>query len=285
MRIKTAARRFGRHMRRFRYARKARMVWGRKASLHASSPAAATRYVLWHPELDTFSIRLANADEVLEGLAKALSIPACTLAGFAAELLFDEAITARLPHHMVYRNRHDGRRTENLLGRQVPKYVVARALKPRMIVETGVKDGYGSMALLRALEHNRSEGAHGELVSFDLNPIAGRAVPDHLMANWEFVPRPSAVMSHFLNGRQVDFLVSDSSPDYACVAAEVQTALSAGAPRIVVLGNAAWNPAIRDAEYVGYAKSLHACCLTPDNTLYGPQAIDVAVFHRTEAAS
>jgi hypothetical protein len=282
LRVANAVRTFGRRTaRRFRMVRKARKVWGPTASLRPASMTAGVRYVLWHPELDTYSIALANPDAVLECISAATDVPVDRVRVFCDELLYDTAIANHLPRHMVRRNTRG--ETENLLGRHVPKYVIVRATKPGLIVETGVKDGYGSLALLTALARNRAEGAPGALLSFDKNPVSGHAVPRSLRAHWEFVPRLSAEMAQFLRAREVGLLVSDSSPDYACVATEVQTAVSAGAPQIFVLANAAWNSAVRDAEIASYTKSLYAFPLISKDPFFRPQLVDLAVFRRSAA--
>jgi Methyltransferase domain len=65
-------------------------------------------------------------------------------------------------------------------------YVLARALRPQVVVETGVANGVTSSFLLQALELN---GA-GELHSIDLPPpgtdpaLVGRLVPAELRGRW-----------------------------------------------------------------------------------------------------
>jgi hypothetical protein len=68
-------------------------------------------------------------------------------------------------------------------GKRLGWYALARALKPRLIVETGVHDGLSSLLLLRALERNAEDGVAGRLVSFDINPAAGWLVGSHPL--WE----------------------------------------------------------------------------------------------------
>jgi hypothetical protein len=61
-------------------------------------------------------------------------------------------------------------------------YAVVRALKPQLIVETGIKQGLGSLVLLAALERNAGEGGSGRLISFDIDPFSGWVVPQRLRA-------------------------------------------------------------------------------------------------------
>lgn len=52
-------------------------------------------------------------------------------------------------------------------------YAFARALKPRLIVETGVDKGLGSVVLCSALLRNLDEGFQGRYIGTDINPKAG----------------------------------------------------------------------------------------------------------------
>ena len=58
-------------------------------------------------------------------------------------------------------------------GRRIGWYATARALKPRVIVETGVDKGLGSCILTAALRKNKEEGFDGKYYGTDINPEAG----------------------------------------------------------------------------------------------------------------
>jgi predicted O-methyltransferase YrrM len=60
------------------------------------------------------------------------------------------------------------------IGRRLGWYAVARRLKPRLIVETGVDFGLGSCVLSAALLRNASDGFPGRYIGTDINPAAGR---------------------------------------------------------------------------------------------------------------
>ena len=273
-------RRVGRHVRRFRYLRKARMVVTRHPGLAPSSTATAVRYVLLHPELDTFSIRLANRAAVEDVLASAFVMPVSRVAGYVDELLYDDALRQVLPRHL---KRKDGV-SELLLGRHVPKYVAVRALAPSVTLETGVKDGIGTLVLLRALSRNAAAGREGALLSFDPNPLAGHLVPKDWRHNWTSVALPSSELAHHLKASNVGLLVSDSDPAYDCVATEIRHALHFGDETVAVIGNADWNSAVRDAIDERYEKSLFQCELAPAGQPFAAQRLDLAVFHRRVTA-
>jgi len=58
-------------------------------------------------------------------------------------------------------------------SRRVGWYALARALKPRVIVETGVDKGHGALMLCAALRRNAAEGHQGRYIGTDINPAAG----------------------------------------------------------------------------------------------------------------
>lgn len=58
-------------------------------------------------------------------------------------------------------------------GRRLGWYAFVRAMKPKIVVETGVDKGLGSVLLCAALEKNKSEGYEGKYFGTDINPAAG----------------------------------------------------------------------------------------------------------------
>ncbi len=58
-------------------------------------------------------------------------------------------------------------------GRRVGWYAIARATKPRVIIETGVDKGMGACVLTAALRRNREEGFNGRYYGTDIDPGAG----------------------------------------------------------------------------------------------------------------
>lgn len=74
------------------------------------------------------------------------------------------------------------------------EYVLVRAVRPAVVVETGVWRGLSSWTLLAALDANGS----GELVSIDFPPLdpaqqveVGHLVPDELRGRWTLEIGPS----------------------------------------------------------------------------------------------
>lgn len=59
------------------------------------------------------------------------------------------------------------------LARRVGWYAIIRAIKPKLVIETGVDKGLGSCVIGAALLRNKSEGFEGTYYGTDINPNAG----------------------------------------------------------------------------------------------------------------
>ncbi|WKN40446.1 class I SAM-dependent methyltransferase [Tunicatimonas pelagia] len=59
------------------------------------------------------------------------------------------------------------------LGKRLGWYAFVRVLKPKVVVETGVDKGLGSVVICAALLKNQEEGYGGQYYGTDINPKAG----------------------------------------------------------------------------------------------------------------
>lgn len=116
---------------------------------------------------------------------------------------------------------------DTMLGLLV--YGVARAMRPEIIVETGVATGVTSAHLLAALEDN----GHGTLHSIDLPPTdmlaaghVGAAIPDDLRSRWIYHWGASRrLLPGLLDDHQGRLMfVHDSDHSYANMAWEIRSA-------------------------------------------------------------
>jgi predicted O-methyltransferase YrrM len=121
---------------------------------------------------------------------------------------------ASMPVDAPFGSFHNG---DSLLGRIC--YATARALRPMVIVETGVCYGVTSSYLLQALEVNRQ----GALHSIDLPPLGkdagthvGRLIPSELRGRWTLHRGTSRrLLPGVLAGLgQVDLFIHDSLHTY-----------------------------------------------------------------------
>ncbi len=161
-----------RYLRRVRWLHKARSVKQNGQPLQRH-----WRFVLTSPEPDNYTYEIANEDDLAVWAANVVHCDVALARRYVMEPHLDAALSARLraatAGHRLWSKRSPA------FGKRLGWYAVARALRPRLMIEVGAHDGLGSLLLLRALELNQGEGSPGKLVSFDVNPSAGWLVGDH----------------------------------------------------------------------------------------------------------
>jgi predicted O-methyltransferase YrrM len=158
-------------------------------------------------------------------------------------------------------------------------YAICRALRPAVVVETGVGYGLTSSFILQALSLNR----HGHLSSVDLPPLwrnadsfVGSLVPDRLRVRWTLHRGASRRLLRRtlpLLG-SVDLFIHDSLHSFSNMRAEFRMVTPALAPRAVVMaddieGNGAFT------EWVAHSKPTCAMAVCGRDK---PSLFGVAVF-------
>ena len=86
-------------------------------------------------------------------------------------------------------------------GRRLGWYAVVRAIKPRLIIETGVERGHGALVLCAALLKNQTDGFPGHYLGTDIDPKAG----------W-LLSEPYSQMGRILYGDSIASLKTLSEP-------------------------------------------------------------------------
>jgi hypothetical protein len=131
----------------------------------------------WAPkktELDNFYYGLTTRNiEDLQALTSVIT----GLPYQATERYVNELIDDRDLHHYIestLKNDPDLIDVEFGFGRRLGWYVFVRALKPKLVVETGVRHGVGACVLAAALIRNLGEGYPGRYIGTDIDPSAGR---------------------------------------------------------------------------------------------------------------
>jgi predicted O-methyltransferase YrrM len=205
-------------------------------------------------------VRARGEDTALEALT-ALGFPEPELRalvhefeGLARRVYEQLAETARGAGDELAATRAAGHSESSEEGKKL-LYVAVRALRPRVVVETGPFNGASSTFLLRALEAN---GGDGRLVSFDLPdardalgfPIPegrepGWLVPDDLLPRFELVLGDTRqTLRRRLRGESVDLFFHDSLHTTRHMLFEFRTAwrhLRRGG--VLVSDDVFWNPA------------------------------------------
>lgn len=237
-------RRHARVLSRLRWVTKSRVMAFNRVSLR-QDPATWLAYVLFDPEVDSFTYAIDNEPELVTFLSERLGLELARVSDLAAETRNDRELNGGLRRRVRWRL--DYKRRAPLGGSRTAAWVVTRALRPALIVETGILDGLGSLVLLRALERNAAEGHPGRLLSFDTTEGSGWLVPARLRGLWEPVyARSDEALVPALGPRRVGMLVQDSDPSYANQQAEFRAALDHGDERVSLLAFNNWETALSD---------------------------------------
>jgi predicted O-methyltransferase YrrM len=133
-------------------------------------------------------------------------------------------------------------------------YLLTRAIRPRVVLETGVRPGYSTAWILAALDMNRD----GALISLGPGPTAGRSsgvrdygvgqlVPPALRSRWTLALGNTTERLRELlsSSRPVDLFFSDNGPDVARARAELRAGWESLGPHGILLAhhvdaNPAW---------------------------------------------
>jgi hypothetical protein len=124
----------------------------------------------------------------------------------------------------------------SLFGRRIGWYAIARILKPRFIVETGVDRGLGTVILCRALQRNDSEGDKGIYLGTDINPAAGYLLSGPLVEYGHIAYGDSIETLKKLT-QPIDLFINDSDHSAEYEGREYQTITPLLHDKSIVLGD------------------------------------------------
>jgi hypothetical protein len=219
-----------RYVRRLRWFYKARAVRQNRAKVSRN-----LRFVLLDPEPDNFTYPIANEAELATWAATVVGRDPRLLQGFAAEPSADTVLDARL-------RKATGRRwlwtkPSPEFGKRVGWYALARAIRPSLIIESGVHDGLGSLLLLRALQRNLEEGHSGRLVSFDINPSAGWLVGSDPLWDLRIQPSAEGIPEALQRSSEIGMFIYDGSHSYEDERRDLELAAERLAPDGILLSD------------------------------------------------
>lgn len=121
-------------------------------------------------------------------------------------------------------------------GRRLGWYAFARALKPRIVVETGVDKGLGSVLLCSAIAQNVREGFPGCYYGTDINPRAGFLLCGEYAAMGKILYGDSIESLRKLPC-SVDLFINDSDHSAQYESSEYETIAAKLSPSAVILGD------------------------------------------------
>ncbi len=121
----------------------------------------------------TYHLTKSNLKCLAHTLAVVTKLDYPTLMGYIEEIESNHVLKQKIVDIINSTEAGKFADKEIRFGRRIGWYAIARAIKPKVIVETGVDKGLGSVVLCEALSKNREEGFDGRYYGTDINPKAG----------------------------------------------------------------------------------------------------------------
>jgi Methyltransferase domain len=269
--------RLARDLGRFRFLLKARRVREEEVRFR-DHPLLVARFVLLDPETHSYSFELANKDELVHFASRVTQRPEGEIRRYLDEVQADPELNERLRHRVRWRVAYKRRMP---LGNRLLWYLLVRAVKPALTVETGIHQGLGSLVVLRALERNAAEGSEGRLLSIDMDPESGRLVPAELRERWEpvFEDVETALDDH-LTGREVGLFIHESDHNETLQRIEFAAALRYAARDVYVVDSSGLTQPVLAELSKDHASRLGYFVELPKGHFHRSDGTSVAVFRR-----
>lgn len=169
-------------------------------------------------------------------LASLLGHDYAKIAGYFHEIETDAEFAAHV--RRLWLKHPERYRTDEapLVGRRMVWYAIVRAMKPKIVIETGVDQGMGAVVLCAAISRNAAEGHPGRYYGTDINPDAGY-----------FLQRPYSNYGEILYGdsikslqtlpETVDLFINDSDHSESYEQAEYELIAGKISPTAILLGD------------------------------------------------
>jgi len=170
----------------------------------------------------TYALEANNKRYLAAMIADIFSMPYGQIMGYIDELEQDEELRSHILDATAKSDFAFIADSTIRFSRRVGWYAVVRAMKPAVVVETGVDKGMGSCVLTAALRRNAQEGAKGRYYGTDINPRAGYLLSGPYAEFGEILYGDSIESLQALDA-QIDLFINDSDHSADYEAAEYET--------------------------------------------------------------
>jgi predicted O-methyltransferase YrrM len=172
----------------------------------------------------------ASALEIISGVSQT------KIEAYFQELLTDQEIQDHVRNLLRANPSIQNADERSTFGRRVVWYALARILRPRTIVETGVDKGIGSLVLCAALRRNAAEGAPGKYFGTDINPQAGYLLCGKYADVGQILYGDSLASLRNFQG-SIDLFINDSDHSADYETQEYEVIREKMSPQGIVLGD------------------------------------------------
>lgn len=184
----------------------------------------------------TYDLEEKNLDELYKLLEHIFDVDFIKIKGYSEELLQNDELKKYLIKKIESSNFKNFADTEIKYSRRIGWYIIARIIKPKLIIETGVDKGMGSVILSEALIKNEQEGFKGKYLGTDINPEAGYLFDDIFRKKGKIIYGDSIESLKKID-EPIDLFINDSDHSAKYEADEYKTIISKLSKNSVILGD------------------------------------------------
>jgi GT2 family glycosyltransferase/Flp pilus assembly protein TadD/predicted O-methyltransferase YrrM len=184
----------------------------------------------------TYDLSPANSMHLAWTLSLVASTPLAAIQQFLIELDQDVILKSHVRKKTAESPRRLTADGEARYGRRAGWYALVRALKPQVVVETGVDKGLGTCVLAAALLKNRAEGHEGRLYATDIDPSAGFLFAD-LYAQVGKIVYGDSIATLQTMTEPIDLFIADSAHTAEYERGEYDTVHNRLSPHAVVISD------------------------------------------------
>lgn len=184
----------------------------------------------------TYDLTDLNTQYLIAFVAAITKRPVAEIRSYVQEILNDQMLRDHILRFTQSAPERYIADEEARYGRRIGWYAFVRALKPKVVVETGTNKGLGTCIIAAALWRNEQAGDHGYLYSTDIDPAAGYLFQEPYARFGKILYGDSIESLRKLDAT-IDLFINDSdhSQDYEMKEYEaVQSKLS---PTAVIIGD------------------------------------------------
>jgi predicted O-methyltransferase YrrM len=173
-----------------------------------------------------YDLTESNKFYLANGVAVALGCGVDEIIAFFQEAEADQELRAHLIQN----------KSPPFFGRRLIWYAVARKTKPKVIVESGVDRGLGSVLLCAALLRNASEGHAGRHYGLDIMPTAGDLLTGRYADTGQILFGDAIAMLRDFD-KPIDLFINDSDHHAEYERREYEVVRSKLSPLAIVIGD------------------------------------------------
>ncbi len=184
----------------------------------------------------TYDLTDTNKDYLAAMISVVTRAPVAQVRSYVDEPAGDEELLEHVRSCTLQSAQRDTADPECQFGRRLGWYAFVRVLRPRVVVETGVDKGLGSVLLASALARNAHEGSQGTYYGTDTNPAAGYLLQGRYREHGTILYGDSIESLKVLSSK-IDLFINDSDHSADYEAREYETVRAKLAPGAIVLGD------------------------------------------------